>query len=119
MTNIRPFKIDDLFRINSANLDSFTETYGLNFYLQYLARWPEFFQVAEAPDGEIMGYSKFVSDGFNLRIYFNLSSIVMGKIEGKGKKWHGHVTALTVGAQYRRLNLAANLMHGLELTSEK
>ena len=43
----------------------------------------------------------------------------MGKVEGKGKKWHGHVTALTVGAQYRRLNLAANLMHGLELTSEK
>jgi len=33
--------------------------YGLTFYLQYLAHWPEYFQVTEAPGGEIMGYSKF------------------------------------------------------------
>lgn len=32
--------------------------YGLGFYLQYLARWPEYFQVAESPSGEIMGYSE-------------------------------------------------------------
>jgi len=31
--------------------------YGLSFYLQYLAHWPEYFQVAESPSGEIMGYS--------------------------------------------------------------
>lgn len=40
------------------NLDPFTETYGLSFYLQYLAHWPEYFQVLEAPNGDIQGYSK-------------------------------------------------------------
>lgn len=42
-----------------SNLDPLTETYGLPFYMQYLAHWPEYFQVAEAPSGEIMGYSEF------------------------------------------------------------
>lgn len=41
----------------SRNLDPLTETYGLSFYMQYLAHWPEYFQVAESPSGEIMGYS--------------------------------------------------------------
>ena len=31
--------------------------YGLAFYLQYLAHWPEYFQVIESPTGQIMGYS--------------------------------------------------------------
>lgn len=43
----------------------------------------------------------------------------MGKAEGKGEKWHGHVTALTVGPDYRRLGLAATLMTFLEEVSEK
>lgn len=34
--------------------------YGLSFYMQYLAHWPEYFQVAESPSGEIMGYSKLL-----------------------------------------------------------
>lgn len=41
------------------NLDPLTETYGLSFYMQYLAHWPEYFQVAESPAGEIMGYGNF------------------------------------------------------------
>jgi len=43
----------------------------------------------------------------------------MGKIEGSGELWRGHVTALSVDHMYRRLNLAAKLMKGLELISEK
>lgn len=43
-----------------SNLDPLTETYGLPFYMQYLAHWPEYFQVAESPSGEIMGYSKYL-----------------------------------------------------------
>ena len=65
MTCLRPFSVDDLFRFNNVNLDPLTETYGLTFYLQYLARWPEYFTVAENPAGEIMGY-------------------IMGKAEGHG-----------------------------------
>ena len=41
----------------NRNLDPFTETYGLSFYLQYLTHWPEYFQIAESPNGDIMGYS--------------------------------------------------------------
>jgi len=42
-------------------LSSLTKSkYGLSFYMQYLAHWPEYFQVAESPSGEIMGYSKLL-----------------------------------------------------------
>lgn len=43
----------------------------------------------------------------------------MGKAEGAGENWHGHVTALTVSPDYRRLGLAATLMRYLEEFSEK
>jgi len=43
----------------------------------------------------------------------------MGKAEGSSENWHGHVTALTVAPEYRRLGLAAKLMHSLEDISEK
>ena len=43
----------------------------------------------------------------------------MGKVEGIGEKWHAHVTALSVGPDYRRLGLAADLMKHLEGVSEK
>jgi len=90
----------DIFRFNNVNLDPLTETYGLSFYLQYLAHWPEYFHVAEAPNGDIMGY-------------------IMGKVEGHDESWHGHVTPVTVASEYRRLNVAAKLMKGLEAVSEK
>ncbi|XP_057259806.1 N-alpha-acetyltransferase 20 isoform X2 [Pezoporus wallicus] len=56
MTTLRAFTCDDLFCFNNINLDPLTETYGIPFYLQYLAHWPEYFIVAEAPGGELMGY---------------------------------------------------------------
>lgn len=100
MTTLRPFTCEDMFKFNNVNFDPLTETYGLNFYTQYLARWPEYFQVAESPSGEIMGY-------------------IMGKTEGLRENWHGHVTCLTVSPDYRRLGLAALLMNFLEDVSEK
>ncbi|CAH2258777.1 N-alpha-acetyltransferase 20 [Pararge aegeria] len=100
MTTIRPFTCEDMLYFNTVNLDPLTETYGLSFYTQYLAHWPEYFQVAESPSGEIMGY-------------------IMGKAEGLGENWHGHVTALSVNPDYRRLGIAATLMNILEEVSEK
>ncbi|XP_039298127.1 N-alpha-acetyltransferase 20-like [Nilaparvata lugens] len=100
MTTLRPFTCNDLLKYNAVNLDPLTETYGLSFYMQYLAHWPEYFLVAESASGEIMGY-------------------IMGKSEGHGENWHGHVTALTVSPYYRRLGLAATLMTSLEVVSEK
>lgn len=42
----------------------------------------------------------------------------MGKSEGQRNLWHGHVTAVTVAPEYRRLGLARRLMKELESTSE-
>ncbi len=42
----------------------------------------------------------------------------MGKAEGRKKNWHGHVTAVTVAPEYRRLGLARQLMELLESVSE-
>jgi N-terminal acetyltransferase B complex catalytic subunit len=44
---------------------------------------------------------------------------VIGKAEGHGREWHGHVTAITVGPEYRRLGLASKMMNMLEYVSEK
>ncbi len=44
---------------------------------------------------------------------------VMGKVEGKGENWHGHVTAVTVAPEFRRLGLGRKLMSVLEDVSEK
>uniref|UniRef100_A0A915JQ71 N-alpha-acetyltransferase 20 n=1 Tax=Romanomermis culicivorax TaxID=13658 RepID=A0A915JQ71_ROMCU len=100
MTYVRPFRCDDLLKFNRINLDPLTETYGMNFYFQYLAHWPELFQAAESPSGELMGY-------------------IMGKAEGRDELWHGHVTAVTVAPEYRRIGLAGALMKNLEDVSEK
>jgi len=74
--------------------------YHVGFYLQYLSEWPDIFYVAETPCGATMGY-------------------VMGKAEGEGENWHGHVTAVTVAPEFRRLGLGRKLMSVLEDVSEK
>ena len=42
----------------------------------------------------------------------------MGKAEGSPHDFHGHVTALTVAPEYRRLSLARILMNFLETASD-
>eukprot|EP00301_Raphidiophrys_heterophryoidea_P002459 c11149_g1_i2.p1 GENE.c11149_g1_i2~~c11149_g1_i2.p1 ORF type:complete len:186 (+),score=25.97 c11149_g1_i2:41-559(+) len=99
MTTIRPTTIDDLLHFNNINLDPYTETYNMTFYMHYLATWPEYFFTAVDPNGRLMGY-------------------IMGKAEGTGTNWHGHVTALTVAPEFRRLGVADKLMERLEYVSE-
>lgn len=43
----------------------------------------------------------------------------MGKAEGEGENWHGHVTAVTVAPLFRKLGLARQMMNLLESISEK
>ena len=45
--------------------------------------------------------------------------LVIGKAEGSGVEWHGHVTALTVAPEYRRLGLGKKMMDLLELVSDE
>ncbi|KAF5744200.1 hypothetical protein HS088_TW08G00798 [Tripterygium wilfordii] len=132
MTTIRRFCCNDLLRFASVNLDHLTETvsllllllyflqfylinncvnqwilsslfevkqFNMSFYMTYLARWPDYFHVAEAPGNRVMGY-------------------IMGKVEGQGESWHGHVTAVTVSPEYRRQQLAKKLMNLLEDISD-
>ncbi|CAO2637135.1 N-alpha-acetyltransferase 20 [Lemmus lemmus] len=102
MTTLGAFTCDDVFCFNNINLDPLTETYGIPFYLQYLAHLSEYFIVSEAPGRELMGY-------------------IMGKAEGPvaRKEWHGHVTALSVAPEFCRLGLAAKLTELLEEISER
>lgn len=90
MTMFPAFTSDDLFCFYNINLDPLTESYGIPFSLQYLAHWPEYFIVAEAPGRELIDY-------------------IMGNAEGSAvrEEWHGHVTALTVAPKFGRLGLAA------------
>ena len=99
MTTIRAFQADDLFKFNHVNLDPLTETYHIPFYMQYMAQWPSLCATFENPSGRIMGY-------------------VLGKAEGEGDLWHGHVTAVTVSPEFRRLGVAKGLMDYLETVSE-
>jgi N-terminal acetyltransferase B complex catalytic subunit len=48
-----------------------------------------------------------------------LSRIVIGKAEGQATEWHGHVTAVTVAPEYRRLSLARKMMMLLEQISDQ
>jgi len=56
--------------------------------------------VQESASGRMMGY-------------------VIGKAEGLNLEWHGHVTALTVAPEYRRLGLARKMMNLLEMVSDE
>tara|TARA_B110001452_G_scaffold188327_1_gene158653 strand:+ start:113 stop:553 length:441 start_codon:yes stop_codon:yes gene_type:complete len=102
MSTTRRFSVFDLLRFNNVNLDPLTETYNMAFYTQYLAKWPEYCFNVTAPQGRPMGY-------------------ILGKAEdfhSEENSWHGHVTAVTVPPEYRRLGIAAQLMVMLERVSE-
>ncbi|KAG0148740.1 hypothetical protein CROQUDRAFT_105627, partial [Cronartium quercuum f. sp. fusiforme G11] len=56
MSLLRPFSANDLFNFNNVNLDPWTETYSVSYYLQYLTYWPDLITAAEAPNRSLMGY---------------------------------------------------------------
>ncbi|KAF8136664.1 hypothetical protein EV363DRAFT_1429026 [Boletus edulis] len=101
MSVLRPFMATDMFKFNNINLDVWTETYAISFYLSYLSRWPDLCCVQEAPGGRMMGY-------------------ILGKAEGSSNEWHGHITAVSVAPEvyfvdlYVRCNnaLAINMYEG-------
>ena len=91
----RRFSPDDLFSLAPTNTDEWTETYTPSFYLNYAARWPELCLSSVGGDGRLAAY-------------------ILGKAEGEGAEWHGHVSALTVSHSARRQGLARRLMAELE-----
>ncbi|KAJ1985559.1 N-acetyltransferase [Dimargaris cristalligena] len=138
MTTIRRFSALDLFSFNNINLDVFTENYTISFYLQYLAKWPGMFHMALAPAGSFLttrpnpvessnssGSSSSKKGCLISRPATGMTrsartmGYMMGKVEGIGRDWHGHVTAVTVAPEYRRLGLARRLMALLEDATDR
>jgi len=99
MTTWRRLRCEDLLRFNNINLDPLTATYHNGFYLQYMTHWPDLLAIAESAHAQLCGY-------------------IVGKAEGRGTDWHGHVTAVTVAPEYRKLAYATRLMRVLEHASE-
>lgn len=107
MTSIQPFEATDFFSLNAVNLDTFTENFPVEFYLEYLILWPslmfksvELTSPAPGSNGnEISGY-------------------MMGKTEGKGQDWHAHITAVTISPRFRRISLASMLCDTLKTITD-
>ncbi|XP_018649067.1 putative n-acetyltransferase [Schistosoma mansoni] len=134
MVTVRPFTCLDLLKFGNINLDIYTETYSIGFYLHYLAKWPEYMRALESPTltcfernstrlsdiphtGDAQNpFPKIISIPSTCQ---RLMGYMMAKSEGHGVDWHGHVTALSVAPEYRRLRLATQLMLELEETSER
>lgn len=98
MTSVTPFRATDLLTLNAVNLDVLTENYQLEYYLEYLIRWPSLMFKVEGPH-RCVGY-------------------MMGKSEGKGREWHSHISAVTVDMKFRRLGLAGLMVEQLRQLSE-
>ncbi|XP_043662746.1 N-alpha-acetyltransferase 20-like isoform X1 [Drosophila teissieri] len=102
MTSFREMRFDDLFKINSLVFDALTEVYSLTFFVKHLSQFPGLSQVAEAPgpDARPLGY-------------------IFGQYQVKNPmEPYGHVAALTVSPEYRRLGLATALMDYFFMASD-
>jgi N-terminal acetyltransferase B complex catalytic subunit len=124
MSELRRFKADDLFRFNPVNLDRLTETYYLEFYLSYMATWPDLFLVQYAPSPTTPRSLSAQAAKLSLDTAIGtkegrMMGYLMGKTEGRGTDWHSHVTAITVSPEYRRLGLAKGMMDGFENSSDQ
>ncbi|KAA0158773.1 hypothetical protein FNF28_06106 [Cafeteria roenbergensis] len=100
MASLRPFRCSDLLQMGLTNINPLTETYHPGFYYEYISVWPEYCNAFETMSGAMSAY-------------------ILGKVEGKGKLWHGHVTAVTVAPEFRRLGMARDLMTSLEDTTDE
>jgi N-terminal acetyltransferase B complex catalytic subunit len=122
MSELRRFRAEDLFRFNPINLDHLTETYNLQFYLSYMATWPDLFLVQHAPSlhtpSSLAAQTKALSLDSRPPQEGRMMGYLMGKLEGRGTDWHSHVTAITVSPEYRRLGLAKGMMDGFEQSSD-
>jgi N-terminal acetyltransferase B complex catalytic subunit len=57
MSFVRQMRATDIMHFATCNLDSLTETYNNDYYLDYIQRWPQFCKVVESWDGGIEAYS--------------------------------------------------------------
>lgn len=101
MVSIQRWSLNDIWHYSRVNIDEWTETYSIPFYLFYTMQWPQL--------------------GWTIK---NNSDTIVGYIIGSAKidnpeQAKGHVTAVTVAEDYRRLGIATLLMEMLEKTSDE
>ena len=100
MSTTRRMTCDDLFRFTPTNLDVLTETYNIGFYALYFSRWPGLATLQESACGRVAAYA-------------------IGKAEGRAREWHGHISAVTVAPEFRRLGVASALCAEIERVSDQ
>ena len=101
MVSLQPWSLEDIWCYSKVNIDEWTETYSIPFYLYYTLQWPQLAWTARNNSGEVVGY-------------------ILGSAKTDDpSKASGHVTAVTVCEDYRRLGIASMLMNFLEETSDK
>ncbi|KAH8282313.1 hypothetical protein KR054_006837 [Drosophila jambulina] len=105
MTTPRLFQLEDMFKFNHIVLDPLVEVYSLPFVLPKILEHPDLVLAAVSPNDRLMG--------------FILATRTVGTkkhIIGDGKEQslsHGHISALAVAHEYRRLGLGTRLMESL------
>jgi N-terminal acetyltransferase B complex catalytic subunit len=96
MVSIRPWSVNDIWHYSRVNIDSYTETYSIPFYLYYTMQWPQLAWTVRNNSDSIVGY-------------------ILGSAKTENpEEAKGHVTAVTVCEDYRRLGIASLLMRILE-----
>ena len=139
MVQLPPRSIDER-HIRAFSSPFYPMQYTVSFYLDYLANWPAYQIAVDAPNGQTSAYSAClrhaapappspspmaciaphfvastpVDDAF---VWLRCAAVI-GKAEGSGTNWHGHVSAVSVAPQFRRLGIARVLMKELERISE-
>ncbi|XP_030377302.1 N-alpha-acetyltransferase 20 [Scaptodrosophila lebanonensis] len=103
MVSLREFFLDDLLKFNCIVMDPYTEVYSLSFFFNILLKFPQLSHTAVSPGGQLIGF-------------------ILGKIDSnesvESNIENGHICALSVSDNYRRLGLATRLMESFTDTVE-
>ncbi|XP_052851947.1 N-alpha-acetyltransferase 20 [Drosophila gunungcola] len=101
MTSPRAFVLKDLFKFNHIVLDPLVEVYSLPFFLPKILEYPELVLAIDAPDDRLIGFilgTRIVDAKGN-------------NGDGRNISWNnGHISALAVAQDYRKLGLATRLL---------
>lgn len=94
--------MQDMMKMQHCNLRNLPENYTFKYYLYHVFSWPQLLYVAEAENGNIVGYcmAKLEDD--------EEKDLKMKKKERKGPE--AHITSLSVYRTHRKLGLATRLM---------
>ena len=80
------------------------------YYYYHILSWPQLLQVAEATNGDIVGYVLAKVEDEEAAAAAAAGTSSNGTHAGRRPEVHGHITSLAVARTHRRLGLASRLM---------